>query len=84
MREMRWTMMARMRWPVATFERALLHRSGQLDTRLDATIQIMIEQGVEMGRPSVINVVAKKRGGVVEAVWTSGRCVPVMRGVLNL
>jgi trans-2,3-dihydro-3-hydroxyanthranilate isomerase len=43
-----------------------------------------IEQGIEMGRPSLIIASARKTGeGPVEAT-VAGSCVPVMRGVLEV
>jgi trans-2,3-dihydro-3-hydroxyanthranilate isomerase len=54
-----------------------------LDPRPDAQASISIDQGVEMGRPSRIGIEVGKAGGVVGAVSVSGRCVPVMRGVLQ-
>jgi trans-2,3-dihydro-3-hydroxyanthranilate isomerase len=57
--------------------------SAFLVTRLaesDARIRITIEQGVEMGRHSIIDVDVAKSGGIVSDVRISGRCVFVMRG----
>ncbi|MGM4919683.1 PhzF family phenazine biosynthesis isomerase [Tardiphaga sp. 813_E8_N1_3] len=51
-----------------------------LDPRRDATCGITIEQGVEMGRRSLIEVEVRKRDGHVESVRISGRCVPVSQG----
>ncbi|MCU1284006.1 MAG: phenazine biosynthesis protein PhzF [Acidobacteriales bacterium] len=39
-----------------------------------------IDQGVEMGRPSVLLVTATRTGGEIHATIT-GRCVPVLQGV---
>ena len=33
-----------------------------------------------MGRPSLLEAKAEKRGGIVTATYIGGRCVPVMRG----
>ena len=55
-----------------------------LDRRADAEQIIFIEQGVEMGRPSEIIVDVRKTGGRVEGVRIAGRCVPVMRGTIEL
>lgn len=55
-----------------------------LDTRPNMTASIIIEQGVEMGRPSKIEIDVEKRGGVVERVRIAGRCVPVMHGRLEI
>lgn len=43
-----------------------------------------IEQGVEMGRPSLIALRVETRAGAVTSVVVAGRCVEVMRGVLEL
>jgi trans-2,3-dihydro-3-hydroxyanthranilate isomerase len=37
-----------------------------------------------MGRPSLIEAAAEKRGGRVEQTRISGRCVPVMAGSLEI
>jgi len=43
----------------------------------------IIEQGVEMGRPSEITVQAAKTDGVVREAWVEGRCVMVMQGSIE-
>ncbi|WP_398479443.1 PhzF family phenazine biosynthesis protein [Tardiphaga sp.] len=55
-----------------------------LDTRTDMTANIVIEQGIEMGRPSRIEIDVEKRGGEVERVRIAGRCVPLMQGRLAI
>ncbi|MBT5812106.1 MAG: PhzF family phenazine biosynthesis protein [Rhodospirillaceae bacterium] len=55
-----------------------------LDPRADATAAIQIEQGVEMGRRSEIDVTVCKAQGNIDGVTVSGRCVPVMRGVIEI
>lgn len=50
----------------------------------DAQVQITIEQGVEMGRRSIIELDVVKAGGEVTDVRITGRCVSVMRGSLDL
>jgi trans-2,3-dihydro-3-hydroxyanthranilate isomerase len=45
----------------------------------EAAFQVMIEQGVEMGRPSVIE--ASVENG---RIFVSGACVPVMHGMLMI
>ena len=50
----------------------------------DVEVQVMIAQGVEMGRPSIIKLDVKKTGGVVGRVDISGRCVGVMHGTLEI
>jgi trans-2,3-dihydro-3-hydroxyanthranilate isomerase len=48
----------------------------------DAELRVIIEQGVDMGRPSTIEVVAFKEAGEVKRVEVSGSSVLVMRGEL--
>ncbi|MBX4957887.1 PhzF family phenazine biosynthesis protein [Rhizobium lentis] len=50
----------------------------------DMNVGITIEQGVEMGRRSIIALDVVKAGGVVTDVMISGSCVPVMRGEITL
>ncbi|URK87042.1 PhzF family phenazine biosynthesis protein [Rhizobium sp. RCAM05350] len=50
----------------------------------DATVDITIEQGVEMGRRSVIGVTALKSNGQVESVRITGQCAAVMSGSILL
>ena len=55
-----------------------------LDRQRDGAVETVIHQGVEMGRPSRLEVSAMKREGMVEEVTVGGQCVPVMRGTLTL
>lgn len=50
----------------------------------DAEVDLTIEQGVDMGRPSLLRLHVRKAGGVVQQVVVGGDCVPVMRGELEL
>jgi trans-2,3-dihydro-3-hydroxyanthranilate isomerase len=50
----------------------------------DAEIAWRVEQGVDLGRPSVLLGRTLKRGGIVESVQIAGRAVPVMQGCLEL
>jgi trans-2,3-dihydro-3-hydroxyanthranilate isomerase len=43
-----------------------------------------IAQGVEMGRPSILNARTQKRGGVVTATMIGGDCVMVSDGTITL
>jgi trans-2,3-dihydro-3-hydroxyanthranilate isomerase len=52
--------------------------------RLDAALAWTVEQGIEMGRPSLLHVSADKRGGEVAAVRVGGRAVVVSAGTLYL
>jgi len=53
-------------------------------TEPEADTAWLIEQGVDMGRPSLLLGRTEKRGGVVSAVHIGGHAVPVMQGTLNL
>jgi trans-2,3-dihydro-3-hydroxyanthranilate isomerase len=50
----------------------------------DLSLDIRIAQGVEMGRPSLLDASADKRGGEVIETRIGGRCVPVMAGTLDI
>jgi trans-2,3-dihydro-3-hydroxyanthranilate isomerase len=50
----------------------------------EADVHLTFEQGVEMGRRSVIEVDVTKREGRVTDVRISGRCVFVMRGTIEV
>lgn len=63
---------------------ALAAYLATLSPESDGSFDLMIEQGVEMGRPSTIAVAVDKVGGVPGAVRISGRCVPVIRGTVEL
>jgi trans-2,3-dihydro-3-hydroxyanthranilate isomerase len=63
---------------------ALIGLLAKLAPDTDLTLSKRIAQGVEMGRPSLLEAEAEKRGGVVTATAIGGRCVPVMSGVIEL
>ena len=50
----------------------------------DLKLAVRIGQGVDMGRPSVLEASAEKRGGKIVAMAIGGRCVPMMRGVIEV
>lgn len=50
------------------------------DQRRDGTLRWVVEQGVEMGRPSLLEIEADKSGGAVTAVRVGGNSVLVSRG----
>jgi len=56
----------------------------QLQPEPDADLAWQIEQGVDMGRPSLILGRTAKRAGLVSAVHVAGHAVPVMQGVLSI
>jgi trans-2,3-dihydro-3-hydroxyanthranilate isomerase len=50
----------------------------------DLTLALRIGQGIDMGRPSLLEAGAEKRNGKIAALSIAGRCVPMMRGVLEV
>ena len=57
---------------------AALHPDRSSDFR------ITVEQGVEMGRPSTIDLDVRKQNGTVTRGVIGGECVEVKRGTLDL
>ena len=49
----------------------------------DDELSFALDQGVEMGRPSRIEVAVEKQGGRLGTVRIGGACVEMMRGQLN-
>jgi trans-2,3-dihydro-3-hydroxyanthranilate isomerase len=58
----------------------LAHLRPESSLRLEATIG----QGVDLGRPSLLQAAAEKVGGTVTATSIGGRCEPVMSGSIEL
>jgi trans-2,3-dihydro-3-hydroxyanthranilate isomerase len=54
------------------------------DPRPDLTLDRTIGQGVDMGRPSVLEATAEKKAGKVVATHIGGRCVPMLSGTIDL
>lgn len=88
-----WTLRARMFAPLDNVieDPATGSASGALGALLtsllperDASVEITIEQGVEMGRRSVIGVSVGKSKGRIESVRIAGQCTPVMTGLIHL
>jgi trans-2,3-dihydro-3-hydroxyanthranilate isomerase len=52
--------------------------------RLDGTLRWTVAQGIEMGRPSRLELEADKRGGEIVAVRVGGRAVVVSDGTLRV
>jgi trans-2,3-dihydro-3-hydroxyanthranilate isomerase len=63
---------------------ALIGLLAKLRLEPDLQLAKKIEQGVDMGRPSLLLARAEKTAGVVTATYIGGACVPVMRGTLDL
>jgi trans-2,3-dihydro-3-hydroxyanthranilate isomerase len=53
---------------------------GKRDSRRDGTLRWVVEQGFEMGRPSLLEVEVDKAGGVITAVRVGGNSVLVSKG----
>jgi trans-2,3-dihydro-3-hydroxyanthranilate isomerase len=63
---------------------ALIGLLAKLRPEPDLTLSKRIAQGVEMGRPSLLEAEAEKKNGVVTATFIGGRCVPMMAGWMEL
>jgi trans-2,3-dihydro-3-hydroxyanthranilate isomerase len=57
---------------------------AHLEPQSDGQFTLIVNQGFEMGRPSIIDVTSTKRAGQVESVRITGNCVPVMTGTIDL
>ena len=57
---------------------------ASLSPKPDLSLRLRIAQGVEMGRPSLLDASAEKRGGAVIETRIAGRCIPVMKGVFDI
>ena len=54
------------------------------DKRRDGTLKWVIEQGFEMGRPSILHSEADKKDGAITALRVGGETVIVSRGTLQI
>ena len=63
---------------------ALVGLLASLRPERDVSLQLRIAQGVDMGRPSLLEAAAEKRDGKLTALSIGGRCVTMMRGTLEL
>jgi trans-2,3-dihydro-3-hydroxyanthranilate isomerase len=52
------------------------------ESAADASLRYLVEQGVEMGRPSYLHVEVEKAGGEITAVRVGGECVLVSEGTI--
>jgi trans-2,3-dihydro-3-hydroxyanthranilate isomerase len=50
----------------------------------DLSLSRTIGQGFDMGRPSILKASAEKKAGTVIATYIGGRCVPMMKGTIDL
>lgn len=63
---------------------ALVGLLASLRPERDLTLSLRISQGVDMGRPSLLEAAAEKRGGKLASLSIGGRCVTMMRGTIEL
>ena len=63
---------------------ALVGLLASLRLERDGSLELRIAQGVDMGRPSLLEGAAEKRDGKLTALSIGGRCVTMMRGTLEL
>ena len=63
---------------------ALVGLLSHLDEAVDGAFNWRIAQGVEMGRPSVLEARTEKRDGVVVNVWIGGESVMVCEGLIEV
>lgn len=61
---------------------ALAGYLGVRDETADGTVRWVVEQGFEMGRPSILHVEADKQGGAITAVRVGGASVLISQGEL--
>jgi trans-2,3-dihydro-3-hydroxyanthranilate isomerase len=63
---------------------ALIGLLAKLRPEPDLRLSKTIAQGVEMGRPSLLQAEAEKHNGIVTATYIGGRCMPMMSGTIDL
>jgi trans-2,3-dihydro-3-hydroxyanthranilate isomerase len=63
---------------------ALVGLLASLRSESDLSLDVRIAQGFEMGRPSILDASAEKRGGTVTETRIGGRCVAVMSGTIDV
>ena len=63
---------------------ALVGMLTHLNSAQDGTFSWRIAQGIEMGRPSILDARTEKRNGVVTGVWIAGYSVMVSEGYIEV
>jgi trans-2,3-dihydro-3-hydroxyanthranilate isomerase len=63
---------------------ALVGLLASLRREPDLTLELRIAQGVDMGRPSLLEASAEKHDGAICGLSIGGRCVTMMRGTLEI
>ena len=54
------------------------------DTQSEGTLRWVVEQGIEMGRPSLLEIVVEKAGGEIRGVKVGGETVMVSEGQIEV
>jgi trans-2,3-dihydro-3-hydroxyanthranilate isomerase len=62
---------------------ALIGLLAHFEKAADLSLARTIGQGFDMGRPSLLQACAEKKGGKVMATYIGGRCVPMMAGAID-
>jgi trans-2,3-dihydro-3-hydroxyanthranilate isomerase len=57
---------------------------ADLDTTRDRELKLRVGQGVDMGRPSLLQTRVRKQGGSVVSTHVGGSCVQMMEGTLRV
>jgi trans-2,3-dihydro-3-hydroxyanthranilate isomerase len=63
---------------------ALVGLLASLRPEPDLSLKLQIAQGIEMGRPSMLDAFAEKSGGTVTQTGVGGRCIAVMTGTIDI
>jgi trans-2,3-dihydro-3-hydroxyanthranilate isomerase len=63
---------------------ALAGLLAHYDKAAEGDFRWRIAQGVEMGRPSLLEARSEKRGGTVTSTWVGGSCVLVSEGWIEV
>ncbi len=63
---------------------ALAGYLGVRDETADGSLHWVVEQGFDMGRPSILQVAADKRGGAITAVRVGGASVLISQGEMEI
>jgi trans-2,3-dihydro-3-hydroxyanthranilate isomerase len=63
---------------------ALIGLLAKLRPESDVTLSRTIGQGFDMGRPSILKASAEKKAGEIAATYIGGRCVPMLKGTIDL
>ena len=57
---------------------------GMRSSQEDGTLRWVVEQGYEMGRPSLIEIETDRKAGAITAVRVGGDSVMVSEGTVNI